>query len=81
MSKDMMRRLAAIEAANVELPPELRQWLGEPITDAERAAIVPAPPLSDAEWEAALHKMPPDLRAWLEERNYRGSPQGASQCL
>ncbi|QBM75893.1 hypothetical protein E2E30_08995 [Sphingomonas sp. AAP5] len=68
MSKDMMRRLAAIEAGKVELPPEVRLWLGETITDEERASIVPQPPRSNEEDAAAIRALPADMRAWFESR-------------
>lgn len=68
MSKDMMRRLTAIEAGKVELSPELRQWLGETITEVERASIVPRPPLSPEEDAAAIRALPADMRAWFEGR-------------
>jgi hypothetical protein len=66
----MLRRLAALEVADVELPPELRQWLGEPITDADRAAIVPAVLLLPAEQEAVLRDLPAELREWFGNRLY-----------
>lgn len=50
MSRTLSRRVAAIESQQgEELPPDIREWLGWPITDEERASIKPRQPMTDEE--------------------------------
>ena len=37
--KALAKRLDALEGGEVDLSPELKQWLGEPLTDAEHLAL------------------------------------------
>ena len=37
--KALSKRLDALEGGEVDLSPELKQWLGDPLTDAERLAL------------------------------------------
>ena len=67
MSKDMMRRLAAVEAGRGELPPEVRLWLGDPVTKEERASMMPraAQPNGGA---AGVCNLTAEMSAWFEGR-------------
>ncbi|WP_010161385.1 hypothetical protein [Sphingomonas sp. PAMC 26617] len=67
MSKDMMRRLAAVEAGRGELPPEVRLWLGDPITEEERVSMMP--PAAQPNGGAAVCNLTAEMSAWFEGRS------------
>ena len=58
------RRVNALEAGqHSELSPAVKQWLGWPLTDAEREALASQPPLDlDAIDTTGLSQ---EMKAWL----------------
>jgi hypothetical protein len=69
MTRDLHRRLGHLESQQgAAIPAEIRQWLGEPITDAERAHIAATPLPIAVEQCTIIARMPATLRAWFAER-------------
>lgn len=62
------KRLSKLEVTPLDLPPEIRQWLGHPINDAERATIKPVCVVTKAEETAELAALPRDVREWFGGR-------------
>lgn len=57
--------MTALEDADLELPPSVRAWLGEPLTAAERRALDSGDACATAE---DTSEVSPEFRMWLAER-------------
>lgn len=68
MSKAIERRLKAVESGNDDIPLEVRAWLGQMLTDTEKAilAAMPDEPYIPPT-KAALALMPHDVREWISQ--------------
>jgi len=66
MMKEMHRRISAVEATRMVVPPEIRAWLGDPLTAAEQRELAAGRIVTPTSNPAS--SLPSSLQAWLDER-------------
>lgn len=59
--RSLSNRLGALEAGSPNLSPAVKQWLGQPLTDAEREALNENPDVQD--FDTSTLSM--EARTWL----------------